>query len=475
VINLFGAIKSAPLTWRFHIFLTAMLEDHLSGSLWNPQLDVVKFTNCRILINHSVIKEDLWIANGAIIDAEKRFWMCSRDQNAKFAASVVIDCGNRIIVPGYIDVQINGAFGVDFSSPQLQEAQVEMVASELLKHGVTSFCPTMITSSPENYKRNLPLLKPRVGDRSRAHILGAHVEGPFLNQLKYGAHPKALLREPKSFDEILNCYGELFGQYARVITIAPELNGALDCIKEIVKRYPHICVSLGHSMANLVDAQKAVELGARMITHLFNAMVPFHHRDPGLIGLLGIAHAGLIPKSLFFGLITDGGIHTHAASVRMAWGTHPEGAVIVTDAMAAMGLENGVYKLGEMTVEVTDYHNNESIPSGNENSPRRKPLSSKKWKQAFVQGTQTLAGSVAQMDDSVQSFWRDSGCSFVDAVESASLHPAQALKIDHIKGSLNIGLDADLLVVDDSLNVQACIVKGELSWMKSDALKIWSI
>eukprot|EP00475_Leptophrys_vorax_P015429 TRINITY_DN21777_c0_g1_i1.p1 TRINITY_DN21777_c0_g1~~TRINITY_DN21777_c0_g1_i1.p1 ORF type:complete len:471 (+),score=93.53 TRINITY_DN21777_c0_g1_i1:107-1519(+) len=428
------------------------------ANLWDEHGDIVKFTNCRILLHHKLVQEDLWIHNGKIIDARQHFWQAvhSDDPSASFEASVVIDCHNHIIIPGYIDVQLNGAFGIDFSSPDLTENDVSYVSQRLLEHGVTAYCPTMITSTKETYHRNLPMLAPKQGNRTRAHVLGAHLEGPFMSELKYGAHPKELLLHPQSVEHVLDVYGNNFANIARVVTMAPELPGARECIRELHHRHPHLCFSAGHSMANLEDAQLAVEAGVRMITHLFNAMVPFHHRNPGLIGLLGISHAGLLPRHVFYGLISDGGIHTHGASIRMAWGSHPRGAVIVTDAMAAMGLDEGVYKLGEMTVNVTSEEVAHPFDKSSE-------FAVKRWR-AVLEGTDTLAGSVARMDESVRNFWRDSGCSFADAVDAATLHPARALHLDQVKGSLEVGMDADLLFVDESLFVKACVVQGELAW-----------
>jgi N-acetylglucosamine-6-phosphate deacetylase len=429
----------------------------LMPNLWDEDSDIVKFTNCRVLLHHKLVREDLWIHKGKIINAQECFWRAVHSNGKqKFEANVVIDCQDHIIIPGYIDLQLNGAFGIDFSSPELTDNDVKYVSQRLLEHGVTSYCPTMITSTKEMYHRNLPLIQPKRGNRTRAHVLGAHLEGPFMSESKYGAHPKELLQIPRDTNHVLDVYGKNFAHMTRLVTIAPELPGALHCIKELYDMYPHLCFSAGHSMANLEDAQLSVEAGVRMITHLFNAMVPFHHRNPGLIGLLGISHAGLLPRHVFYGLISDGGIHTHAASIRMAWGSHPRGAVIVTDAMAAMGLDEGVYKLGQMTVNVTSEKVPHSIDRSQEGVVTR-------WR-AVLEGTDTLAGSVARMDESVRNFWRDAGCSFADAVDAATLHPARAIHMDHIKGSLEVGKDADFLIVDESLFVKACIVQGELAW-----------
>ncbi|KAJ2584204.1 N-acetyl-glucosamine-6-phosphate deacetylase, partial [Coemansia sp. RSA 1836] len=177
-------------------------------------------------------------------------------------------------------------------------------------------------------------------------------------------------------------------------------------------------------------ATQALAGGASMITHLFNAMHPFHQRDPGVIGLLGAA--GARP---FYGIICDG-VHVHPHSVMIAYRAHPDGACLVTDAMAAQSLPDGVYKLGEMNVDVH---------GGN----------------VYIQGTNTIAGAVVTLAECVRNFARFTGASVVEALESATLHPAQMLGIAARKGVLAHGADADIVVLDHDLHVQRVFVAGE--------------
>ncbi|KAJ2382247.1 N-acetyl-glucosamine-6-phosphate deacetylase [Coemansia sp. RSA 2559] len=166
-----------------------------------------------------------------------------------------------------------------------------------------------------------------------------------------------------------------------------------------------------------------------MITHLFNAMHPFHQRDPGIIGLLGAP--GQRP---FYGIICDG-IHVHPHSVMIAYYAHPSGACLVTDAMSAQSLPDGYYKLGEMDVDVHGGH-------------------------VYIKGTNTIAGSVATLSECVQKFIKFTGASKVEALENATLHPAQMLGIAGRKGTLTHGADADILVLDNDLNVQRVFIAG---------------
>lgn len=258
---------------------------------------------------------------------------------------------------------------------------------------------------------------------------GAHLEGPFLNVKKKGAHSARLIRR---FDDglqtVLGVYGTL--DTVRVITIAPEIDGAVDVIRALTER--GIRVSLGHSMADLPIGEAAVEAGASCITHLFNAMAAFHHRDPGLFGLLA---SSKIERRLFYGIISDN-VHAHPSAQRIAFRTDPDSAIIVTDAIQAMGLGDGCWTLGTQQVEISGMS-------------------------ATLAGSDTLAGSVATMDECIRNLHRATNCPLEKALESASLNPAAFLGLEGRKGSLSFGADADIAVLDDDLNVVATFIAGE--------------
>lgn len=178
-----------------------------------------------------------------------------------------------------------------------------------------------------------------------AESLGAHCEGPFLNPTKNGVHNVDVMREAHSFADLEECYGaeNLNPEYegaevpVKMVTAAPERGGMSDLIPEMRKR--GILYSIGHSEATYEDASKAVANGATMITHLFNAMRPLHHRNPGIFGVLGLAES--LPRP-YFGVISDG-IHLHPTTIKIAFGAHPEGFILVTDAMHLVGLPDGAY------------------------------------------------------------------------------------------------------------------------------------
>ncbi|XP_055333254.1 N-acetylglucosamine-6-phosphate deacetylase-like [Paramacrobiotus metropolitanus] len=391
---------------------------------------VIRFRDCTILRNGSLIKEDLWIRNGKILDPEPLFFDEQR------SADINVYCP-FIISPGFIETQINGAFGVDFTSCTADniKAGLDLVRKGILRHGVTSFCPTVITSSPDNYHQILPHIKRDPGGPHGAEILGLHLEGPFINVSKKGAHRSEFIQS-----EMLDGMGYVEAVYGNlsnvsIITMAPELNGALKTIEQLAQK--GIVVSLGHSGANIELAEEAVHRGASSMTHLFNAMPPFHHRDPGMIGLIAQSATGAVPQ-VFYGMIPDG-IHTHAASLKIAYRTHPRGVVLVTDGISAMGLSEGFHLLGGSKLHI----------SGN---------------RAVIAGTETLCGSIATMDRCIRYFLKATDCTVEQALESATLHPAQMLHIEHRKGTLSFGSDADFVVLDNQLSVLATFIAGECVW-----------
>nr|XP_020443581.1 N-acetylglucosamine-6-phosphate deacetylase [Monopterus albus] len=393
---------------------------------------ITQFINCRILKDHKLQREDLWVREGRILDPEKLFF------DEQGYADKRVDCEGSIIAPGFIDVQINGGYGIDFSQASDDiSSGVSFVARKILEHGVTSFCPTLVTSPPAVYHKVLPQVKVQNGGHHGAGVLGFHLEGPFISAKKKGAHLEQYLRTFQSggIEDLMEAYGSL--DNVAMVTLAPELASSQLVVRELCQR--GITVSLGHSVGNLSQAEEAVQSGASFITHLFNAMLPFHHRDPGIVGLLT---SDQVPagRTVYYGMIADG-IHTNPAALRIAHRAHPSGLVLVTDAITAMGLPPGRHTLGQQVIEIQGLH-------------------------AYVAGTKTLSGSIATMDMCVRHFKQASGCSVEEALEAASLHPAQLLGIGHKKGTLDYGSDADLVLLSDALNVKATYISGEEVWRK---------
>lgn len=269
-------------------------------------------------------------------------------------------------------------------------------------------------------------------------ILGAHCEGPFISPQRSGAHPPEYVRAPKegakSVDE---CYGDLSN--IRIITMAPELEGSLEAYKYCTEK--GIVVSMGHTAAHIQQAIDGVDAGATLMTHLFNAMTPFHHRDPGVIGCLGMP----TEKSPYFSIIVDG-IHCHEYAVRLAQKANGSHCCLITDAMGAAGLPEGHYKLGKQNVVVI----------GN--------------RAVLEENHDTLAGSIVGIDECVRNYRKFCECSTEEALNNATLNPARVIHMDHKKGSLDAGKDADFVFLDDDLNVLATFIGGELAWSKEGFL-----
>ena len=322
------------------------------------------------------------------------------------------------------------------------------MAIGVLKHGVTAFCPTLITQSKFNYHQILPRLKKRKGSHIHgASILGSHLEGPFISQKKKGAHPIEHIQEVKlkSIAQIESVYGDL--NNTCIITLAPELDDGT-VIRDLTNR--GIKVSLGHSMANLEQGRKANSNGANFITHLFNAMLPFHHRDPGLIGLISQSTPA---QPIYFGIIADG-IHTHESALKIAYSSNPCGLVLVSDAISAYGLSPGkIHKIGHQLIEI-------------------------KEGKAFLADSDILCGSIASMIDCIRNFNNTTNCGIVEAIKAATLHPAQVLGIEKFKGSLNYQSDADFVIMDRDLNILSTFINGKLAWKNetisdSHFLQVW--
>ncbi|XP_074650123.1 N-acetylglucosamine-6-phosphate deacetylase-like isoform X2 [Tubulanus polymorphus] len=389
---------------------------------------IIRFTNCHILRQHKIVKDDLWVRDGKFLDPNKLFF------EEKGWSDVIVDCFGATISPGYIDLQINGGFGIDFSlDTENVEVGLQKVSKGLLSHGVTSFCPTIVTSPKEIYNKVLPHVQKTEGSENGAGILGVHLEGPFINSEKRGAHPEEhLTRYDNGFSDVLSTYSTL--NNIRIVTIAPELLKSVEVTQELVKR--GIVVSVGHSMASLAEGEVVVKAGASFITHLFNAMLPFHHRDPHLVGLLTSDQR---PPSgeIYFGMIADGA-HSHPAALRIAHKVHSEGLILVTDAVPGLGLEPGFHTLGQLKVEITNV--------------------------AKIAGTDTLCGSIAPMNVCVKNFYEATECSKADALESATLRPAKLLGITEQKGTLDHGTDADFILLDDNLNLLATFISGKKVW-----------
>ncbi|KAK0742496.1 hypothetical protein B0T21DRAFT_283848 [Apiosordaria backusii] len=306
-----------------------------SGRGWDGSV-ITQFTNCRLLRHGNLMWGDLWINTntGLIIEYPG------------IPAARIIDLGGCILAPGFIDCQLNGAFGFNFSTIMDDMSEyaglLDTVNAKLVQTGVTSYLPTLTSQQNEVYHKAIPFLAPKPHRTLGSSSLGAHLEGPFLNSDKCGVHDVSVLRVAESFHDIESVYNidKIPAGCIKMVTLAPEvvLPGS-----QIIEKLKHagIVVSLGHTKASYDVALKAVRSGASMVTHLFNAMPPIGHREAELtISNIIIPVPGTpLP---YFGIIADG-IHTHPSAVVLAHSVHPNGLILVTDAMHVLGLPDGTF------------------------------------------------------------------------------------------------------------------------------------
>lgn len=340
----------------------------------------------------------------------------------------ILDASGLFIVPGFIDLQINGGFGFDFTQ---DPTSIWKVASMLPRYGVTSFLPTIITSPLATVRtaQEVFLQGPPEGF-SGTRPLGLHLEGPFLNPLKKGAHNPSFLRSP-DVDQIADWVVE---KGVRLVTLAPELPGAIELIRRLRER--KVIVSAGHSMASYEEAQAGFDVGVKYGTHIFNAMPPLDHRKPGLAGAL------LENGQVMVGAIVDL-IHVHPAIISMLWKTLGEQRLtLVTDAMGALGMAPGEYNIGDFKVLVDG--NSARLEDG------------------------TLAGSILSSDQALRNLIAITGCSLDQAVQTLTSTPAKLLG-ENI-GQIATGFEADLALLDKELNVKGTIIGGKIDWKSEPSL-----
>ena len=334
-----------------------------------------------------------------------------------------LDATGLTVLPGLIDLQVNGAAGVDVTA---EPRRLWEVGAALATHGVTAWLPTVITSDPE--ARGLALATLSAGPPPGwvgALPLGLHFEGPMIAHARWGAHPATWLRPPSL--DLVDGWARATG--VTMVTLAPELPGALDVVETLVAR--GIVVSLGHTEATTGEVGAAVSAGARCLTHLGNAMPPMLTREPGPVG------AALGGSDLVAGVICDGH-HLHPDFLRTAWRALGPGRFLsVSDTTAALGLPDGATRLGDQRVVVADG--------------------------AVRLADGTLAGSAASVIDCLRVLRSATGCDLDDAVATATATPADLVG-DRSRGRIAAGLRGDLTVVDEDLVPVVTVVGGVVAY-----------
>jgi len=333
---------------------------------------------------------------------------------------------DKTATPGFLDVHIHGAGGHDVMEGTGDA--LKAVASTLAAHGTTSFLATTVTASPDSICRSAEgvahyIARQHQTDGRRAEILGIHFEGPFINSVRRGVHPPEFIKLPSA--ELLEQFIHAAKGNAQILTIAPELLGAMPCID--AAREAGLVVAIGHTDATYEQARAAFAHGAHHAVHVYNAMRPFSHRDSGVIG------AVLTTPEVTAELIADG-VHVDETAMRLLLQAKGAGGVVlISDGIAATGMPDGKYMLG--TFEVT-------VSGGVCRNAEGK-----------------LAGSTLTLDRALRNIV-NLGTALGDALRMLTLNPATLLGIEFKKGSLRPGADADLLLLDDALNITQVWTRG---------------
>lgn len=328
----------------------------------------------------------------------------------------VIDAEGLLILPGLVDIHSHGASGEDFSDGNPEG--LKKILQYEKRCGITSYCPTSMTFPKERLRQIFASIKGAQTEEG-AKVVGINMEGPFLDPAKKGAHVEEWIAAPDAaFVRELN---QDVDGLVRLVTLAPNMEGAEDFIKEM---HEEVCISLGHTAADYDCASGAMKLGAHHVTHLYNAMQPFGHRAPGLIG------AAMDDPQCMVELICDG-YHIHPSAIRAAFRMFgPERVILISDSMRATGMENGTYELGGQEVTVKDR------------------------KAVLKDGT--LAGSVTNLYGCMCKAI-EFGIPLEQAIMAATANPARSIGIFDRVGSIRIGKQADLLLVSENLELKRVI------------------
>ena len=370
--------------------------------------------NCNIIYLNNIEKGSVLIANGKIKEINP----------TSFENEEIIDACGLYLSPGFIDVHIHGAGGYDTMDGTFHA--INEISKTILKHGTTSFTPTTMTVATSDINKSMQVIKEaKEKGTDGAIVLGAHLEGPFINPKAIGAQNPNFLIPPTL--ENYNTMVKGAEDAVVSITIAPEIEGAKELIKELSKK--GIICSIGHTKASYEEAMEGIACGCKHSTHLFNAMTSFSHREPGVVG-------AIFDSEITTETISDG-IHISYPSLRIAYKQKTSDKVLlVTDAMMACSMPDGMYTLGGQDVIVKD--GAARLLSG------------------------SLAGSILTLDKAVYNVYHNVGYPLHEVVKMATFNPARHCNVEDRKGLIKEGYDADLILFDEDINIKKVIVSGKV-------------
>ena len=376
----------------------------------------------KAIINGKIIRKDNIIENKILVFDNKIIGITDSLPNEDIE---VIDAKGLYVSPGLIDIHIHGNKGYDTMTASKKE--LSLMSESIASTGVTSYLATTMTMDTKIIEDRLNTLREYINQDkfNGAKIIGIHLEGPFLNERYCGAQDPKFIVGP-SFD-MINKHSDII----KVITYAPEKDLNFEFTKYI-KNNTDIVLSMGHTSASYEEAVEAIKHGASNATHLFNAMSGLNHRNPGVVG-------ASVMNNVKCEIIADG-IHTHTDIFKFLLKTkNIEDIILVTDAIEATGLADGIYTLGGQPIKV-------------ENNSAR------------LVSNGALAGSTAKLNCMVKNFMKHTNLDIIQSINLASINPAVSIGIDDKKGSIEIGKDADIAIFDEELNCHMTIVEGNIKF-----------
>ncbi|NLP52526.1 N-acetylglucosamine-6-phosphate deacetylase [Bacillus sp. RO1] len=386
--------------------------------------------NSYALLSVNLIKEKTIQQNGFIkVKEGKIFEIGAMDQYQNTENIKEIRFSSDLFAsPGFIDIHIHGLNGAD--TMDASEESLKTMCETLPQEGTTSFLATTITQERSDIESALRTvnnyLKKGTNQSIGSELLGIHLEGPFISPKRAGAQPLEHIVKPDI--QLFESWQEESGNHIKVVTMAPEQPNGVEFVHHLTKN--KIITSIGHSDAVYHEMLDAMEAGAEHVTHFYNGMRGSHHREPGVVG------AGLAHEELLIEMIADG-IHVHPAVVKATYlAKGPDRILLITDSMRAKWLEDGEYELGGQKVAVAN--NTALLENG------------------------TLAGSVLKMNEGLRNMKEFTGCALEEAVRMASTNPAKRLNVWERKGSIEVGKDADIVIMNQNFEVKMTFCNGQL-------------
>jgi N-acetylglucosamine-6-phosphate deacetylase len=373
----------------------------------------------KAIVNSRIITLQGILFNHAVLFEDRIRGIVAETQLGRFSISEQFDGQGQYVSPGFIDIHVHGCNG--FDTMDEDKRALAVISEGLLQTGVTSFMPTTMTMSMTRLEQSIEHIRQAMKKSSGAQVLGCHLEGPFIHEEYKGAQDKQYIIAPdiKKIESYLDCI--------KIITIAPEIADSKDFIQACVQK--GIVVSIGHSSATYEQGMEAIGAGVSHMTHTFNALPPLHHRFPGAIG-------AAMDSDITCELIADN-LHVHPAMQRILLKVKGLGKIIlITDGIRASLLGDGEYDLGGQNVIVKD------------------------GEARLTDGV--IAGSILTLNKAVRNFIENTGLGLAEAIQLVTLNPARQIKVDHDKGSLEVGKHADMILFHDDLEISAAFVKGNL-------------